>query len=369
VSTQAEQLGWKFVGKNLGKGGQGDVELVERLSEPGGQRFAFKFLGERGGPRAHERFRQELEALAKVNHPGIVKVVDYAKTADAMQYYVMEYVQGANSLRQRIAQKVNPFFRDPLKSVEGFIQIVDALAECEVAGIVHRDLSPANVLVTDEGRVILIDFGLCQIEGGNRLTLTEEAVGTPHYRPPECSGHSSLPVTIKADLYSAGKILWSMVTNKAAFDREEPVFNHLALNNVLPEDFMTWHLHHIFARTIRKNPDDRYMAAASARAHAKQIRDIMKAGTLPLEKLISDRLCPLCKLGRLCMTESLARDTTLVDHATVKQFVPDQEMLGYLQGARIPYDSRILTCSYCGFTGYFNEVVQDRNVQKRKTLS
>src|SRR5207245_774412 len=98
----------------------------------------------------------------------------------------------------------------------------------------HRDLSPANVLVTDDGRIILIDFGLCQIENGNRVTLTAEAVGTQHYRPPECSGFSSTVVTSKADLYSAGKILWSMVTNQFVFDREEPAFNELALSQLLP---------------------------------------------------------------------------------------------------------------------------------------
>src|SRR5271165_6456913 len=93
-SRSAEQLGWKLLGKQLGRGGQGDVELVERLSEPGGKRYALKCLGERGGPKALERFRTELEALTRINHPGIVKVVEYAKESDTPQYYVMDYVEG-----------------------------------------------------------------------------------------------------------------------------------------------------------------------------------------------------------------------------------------------------------------------------------
>src|SRR5262245_58012328 len=109
----------------------------------------------------------------------------------------MEFVDGALSLRQRIDRRENPFAGEPVKAVEGFIQIVDALAACEKVGIVHRDLSPANVLVTDASRVMLIDFGLCHMENGQRVTMTDEAVGTPHYRPPECSAYSTVPVTIK----------------------------------------------------------------------------------------------------------------------------------------------------------------------------
>jgi serine/threonine protein kinase len=128
IAAQVDKVGWKFLGKNLGRGGQGDVELAVRTSDPDGQRYAFKFLGKRGGTRAHERFRQELTALTKVNHPAIVKVIEYAQQDDGLQYYVMEYVEGAMSLRQRMTQNANPFHRDPLRAVDGFIQIVEAIA-------------------------------------------------------------------------------------------------------------------------------------------------------------------------------------------------------------------------------------------------
>ena len=201
---------------------------MQRLSEPNGKTYALKYLGQRGGPKAHERFRAELDAPTKVDHPGIVKIIEHAKESDPHQYYVMDYVEGASSLRRRMDQDSNPFFRNPLLAIEGFIQIVEALSACEKLGLTHRDLSPANVLVTETGRILLIDFGLCHFVDGTRVTLTDEAVGTPHYRSPERSGYSSVATTIKADLYSAGKLLWSMITNKTAFDREKPVFNDLS---------------------------------------------------------------------------------------------------------------------------------------------
>lgn len=209
----------------------------------------------------------------------------------------MEYVDGAENLGKRIARKTSPFFKNPLEAVDGFIQIVEALATCERCGIVHRDLSPANVLVTDEGRIMLIDFGLCHFEDGQAITLTEEAVGTPHYRAPECSGHSQQEPTIQADFYSAGKILWSMITNKPAFDREAPVFNHLSLANLLPEVRMSWHLHHILEFTIRQEAKHRYDNTVRALEGARQVRRLIIHGYKPLEQL-ADTLCPLCGIGR-----------------------------------------------------------------------
>ncbi len=290
IASQAVKLGWKFLGHNLGRGGQGDVELAERVSEPGGQKYAFKFLGERGGTKAHERFRQELKALTKLNHPGVVNVVEYAQRDDDLQYYVMEYVDGARSLRQRMTQNANPFFRDPLKATDGFIQIVEALAECARLGVVHRDLSPANVLVTEEARIILIDFGLCHVEEGNRITVTDEAVGTPNYRPPELSGYPTTSVDVRADLYSAAKVLWSMITNKAAFDREKPVFNAQSMPIMLPDLPMSWHFHHIFERTIRHDPTRRFPHPGEALGVARKVRQLIIDRYKPLELLMGDMI-------------------------------------------------------------------------------
>ena len=295
-TAQAASVGWKL-GPQLGQGGQADVFLAVRASDPDGQKYAFKFLNDKGSTKARERFRQELKALTSVTHPGIVKIVEHAQHDDGFQYYVMDYIDGAECLRKRLDRNTNPFVKDPLKAVDGFIQIVEALAACEKLRIVHRDLSLANVLVADDGRIMLIDFGLCHIEDGQTITLTEEAVGTPHYRAPECSGHSQLEPTIQADLYSAGKLLWSMITNKPAFDRETPIFNNLSLAKMLPDLQSAWHLHHIFEGTVRHDPRTRFANTATALATARRVRWLIVEGFKPLEQL-ADTLCPLCGLGR-----------------------------------------------------------------------
>ena len=321
LSALAEKYGWKVLGGALGEGGQAQVVPVERVTEPGGKRYAFKLLSKKGGPKALERFRAELAALAKLDHPGIVKVVDYPQDFEEQPFYVMEYVEGAKSLRQRMSQGTNPYYRDALRSIDGFIQLVEALAECEKARVVHRDLSPANVLVTEDGRVMLIDFGLCHAGEGARVTLTDEAVGTPHYRPPECSGHSTQPVTIRADLYSAGKILWSMVTNQMAFDREAPVFNVQLLPNKLPDDRMTWHFHHVFQNTIREEPGARFDSAAALLGTAKLVRRLIVEGYMPLESLAVG-VCPVCGLSPNPMYSSYLKYGKHMDDYVAKANLP-----------------------------------------------
>jgi serine/threonine protein kinase len=153
------------------------------------------------------------------------------------------------------------------------------------------------VLVTDDARIFLIDFGLCHIDDGNRVTVTDEAVGTPQYQPPECTGYSPTPPTFKSDLYSAGKLLWSMVTNRAAFAREQPVFNELSLVNMLPHVKQSWHLFHIFEQTIRHDPRQRFPNTANALQTATWVRTLIADNMKPLEQLTVDT-CPLCGIGR-----------------------------------------------------------------------
>jgi serine/threonine-protein kinase len=347
--TQAASVGWKL-GTQLGQGGQGDVFLAVRETEPEGPKHAFKFLNDKGSPKARDRFRQELRALTSVDHPGIVKVIQYAQPDDKFQYYVMEYVDEAENLGKRIARKTNPFSKDPLKAVDGFIQIVEALAACEKLGIVHRDLSLANVLVTDAGRILLIDFGLCHFEDGQTITLTEEAVGTPHYRSPECSGHSQREPTIQADFYSTGKILWSMITNKVAFDREKPVFNDLSLAKALPDVTMSWHFHHIFEYTIRQDPNSRYANASQALDGARKVRQLIVDGYKPLEILSGDK-CPVCGVG------------TYQYAAT-----PYQSALDKFNRSMLNLRRAYVVCSYCFHASFQAEEAQRQALAYRKNL-
>jgi hypothetical protein len=144
----------------------------------------------------------------------------------------------------------------------------------------------------------VIDFGICQIEETETITLADEGVGTQNYMAPECESGSGGQVKSWSDIYSAGKLLWSAVTNQFAFAREEPVFNAKALNVIFPDHPETWHLKHIFEKTIRHAPSNRAMNAEGAIALAKRVEYVIVGRYPPLE-LIGGGRCPICGWGRV----------------------------------------------------------------------
>jgi serine/threonine protein kinase len=161
-----ENLKWKKTGKTLGQGGQGQVFEVQDVTSKNGLTYAMKALSKNRPSKAYERFHREIKAIASLRHPYIIKIADFSSLEDDFQYYVMEIVQGAVPLQTILKSSDNPYLRNPIKSMKLFRQICEALLACEESEpcIVHRDLSPANVLIVPDGSIKIIDFGLCQIE-------------------------------------------------------------------------------------------------------------------------------------------------------------------------------------------------------------
>lgn len=229
----------------LGSGGQATVfEVKDNTGELKGS-FALKPLKENFTAQAYERFQREVTAIKGLNHPAIIKIIESSKPEDNFHYYVMEYVPDAKPLKKLLHTNANPFYEDAFKSLTLFRRLVEVIAAIKEASIVHRDLSPANVLILPDESIKVIDFGICQIEDETRITLVDEGVGTINYIAPECESGAGGIASFKSDLYSAGKILWSAVTNQVAFARESRAFNDKSLYK-LNLKVMTWHLHHIF---------------------------------------------------------------------------------------------------------------------------
>ena len=224
-----EELPWRSIGKTLGSGGQGVVQLVTRKDDPDCHKFALKTLHNVGSTQALERFRREISAVKKITHPAIVRVIDHSKEGDAFQYYVMEYHQGAESLASVIFSPSNRFHGNVLLSLDLFEQIISAIRACEESNppIVHRDVQPENILVLEDHSIRLIDFGICHFQDGRMITLTNENVGTRNYTPPECEPGTDFTIGSHSDIYSAAKVLWSVITSERAFAREEPAFKGL----------------------------------------------------------------------------------------------------------------------------------------------
>lgn len=292
-----EAVNWRPTGRTLGSGGQGTVQVVTSRNGPNDKLYALKALRNTDSPQALARFRREIEVVRHLNHPAIVPVVDYSREDDGFQYYVMDFYEEAKPLHHLIDSSSNPYHGNVLKSLDLFEQIVSAVAACESADpkIVHRDIKPNNILVLPDKTIRLIDFGICQVDDGLTLTLTDENVGPRYYISPECESGNDAEIGTHSDLYSAAKVLWSAITSRRAFPRERPVFRNFSMETIFPEQHETWHLETIYEKTIRANPSDRFSSTSDLLAEIYELRILIHRGFPPLKDV--GRRCPSCGRG------------------------------------------------------------------------
>ena len=295
-----KELPWLSTGETLGSGGQGEVQLVTRKDEPDGPKYALKSLRNVGSSKALERFRREISAVKKITHPAIVRVFDHSKEGDDFQYYVMEFHEGAKSLDKVISSPSNRFHGNVLLSLDLFEQIISAIGAYEESDpqIVHRDIQPENILVLEDDSIRLIDFGICYIKDEMMITFTDENVGTRNYTSPECEPGTDFPIGVHSDLYSAAKVLWSAITSQRAFAREDPAFKgRWSMKEMFPAKSDTWHLTHIFEKTIRRRPEDRFEGTTEVLERLRDVRYIVQRGFPPLEDI--KFRCPSCGWKRV----------------------------------------------------------------------
>jgi CheY-like chemotaxis protein len=233
------------------------VYLAE--SEDDGERIALKVLRhvpDAGGGRLFDRFLQEYEVIARVQHPNVVRIFDLG-VADDHAYIAMEYL-GAGSLAERLRRAVEPAV------AAGYTrQIAGALAAIHDAGILHRDLKPANIMFRDDGTLALIDFGLAkQMRLHAAITGTGQIFGTPYYMSPE-QGHAE-PTDERSDLYSLGCILYEMLTGERPFTASSPmgvIYRHAHAPRPRLSRALT-HLQPLLDRLLAVDRFERYQSAA-----------------------------------------------------------------------------------------------------------
>jgi serine/threonine-protein kinase len=158
-----------------------------------------------------ERFLREAQAAGILSHPNIVTVHDVGEDPDtATSFIAMEYVEGKN-LKELLKEKTNFSY---VRTAEIIGQVAEALSYAHRRGIVHRDVKPANIIITPEGTVKITDFGIAKIEKSN-LTSTGQFLGTPNYMSPEqVTGEA---VDGRSDLFSLGVVLYELLTRKKPF--------------------------------------------------------------------------------------------------------------------------------------------------------
>jgi serine/threonine-protein kinase len=199
----------------LGSGGMADVYCAE--DQQLGRKVALKLLHRRFAEDAEfvERFRREASSAAGLQHPNVVSVYDRGEW-DGTYYIAMEYLPG-RSLKDAIRQEA-PL--DPIRAIDITVQILKAARFAHRKGIVHRDLKPHNVMMDDEDRVKVTDFGIARA-GASDMTETGSIMGTAQYLSPEqAQGHA---VSQSSDLYAIGVILFELLTAHVPFDAESAV--------------------------------------------------------------------------------------------------------------------------------------------------
>jgi eukaryotic-like serine/threonine-protein kinase len=217
-------------------------------------------LPEEERAKAYQRTHREARTAARLSHPGLVTVFDVAEE-DGCPWIVMELVH-ARSLDQIIA-KDGPLA--PPRAADAGRQLLAALATAHAAGVLHRDVKPSNVLLTENGRAVLTDFGIATFQGDPRLTQTGMVMGSPGFTAPErIQGN---PATPASDLWSLGATLYAAVEGHGPFDRAGGAITTMSaiINNDPPTAPIAAGLGAVIDGLLRRNPGERPDAATAAR--------------------------------------------------------------------------------------------------------
>jgi tetratricopeptide (TPR) repeat protein len=247
----------------IGEGGMGKVYLGERVGGDFEQRVAIKLL--RRDPFASDlerRFRRERQVLASLAHPNIPRLLDAGATDDGLPFLVIEYVEGEPITRYCDRRQLPTRER-----IQLFRQVCAAVAYAHRRLVVHRDLKPDNVLVSDDGEVRLLDFGISKIleaEDGTAPTQTIDRRLTPAYASPEQVRGD--PVTTASDVYSLGVLLHELLTSKLPYrfgagTTREVERAVLEQEPVVPQHGLDADLELVVRAALRKEPERRYPSA------------------------------------------------------------------------------------------------------------
>ncbi len=288
----------RLIGKTLGQYriieqiGMGGMATVYKAYQPSLDRYvAIKILPSYYVHEAGflERFRREARAVAKLDHPNILPVYDFGQE-DNTTYIVMKYVE-AGTLKDMMGQPMD------LETAATIIeQVAGALDHAHQRDIIHRDVKPSNILISEGKWAMLTDFGLAKIVGGSsQLTASGVGVGTPDYMSPEQG--QGRQVDGRSDIYSLGVVLYEMVTGRVPFQAETPmavVIKHITEPLSLPRQVnpnIPEAVERVILKALAKDPDDRFNRASDlAKALRKAVAGVspppVVEGPSPVETVV-----------------------------------------------------------------------------------
>lgn len=212
------------------------------------------------------RFHREAQAVAALRHPNIVQVYDF-DTQDDLTYMIMELLPG-DTLHARLSQyRIRSEHMPYGEMVRILLDLLAGLDYAHQQGMIHRDIKPANILLTQQGQAVLADFGIAQIVGGTRHTVSGALLGTLNYMAPE-QGLQNIS-DVRSDLYSVGVVFYEMLTRQPPYEAETPLailLKHVNDPLPLPRDLnpeMPAPFEQVIFKALAKQPDDRYQTAVA----------------------------------------------------------------------------------------------------------
>ncbi len=273
---QGEKLGKYEIRGILGRGAMGTV--YEAWDPLIARKVAIKTvaLAAEQDAEAREglaRFQREAQAAGRLQHPNIVGVFDYGET-ETLAYIVMEFVDG-----EPLKAVLDRGERFPLgETVRILRELLSGLAFSHAQGVVHRDIKPANIMLTRAGSVKIADFGIARIESSS-MTQAGTVLGTPAYMSPE--QFKGEPVDARTDLYSAGVVLYQLLTGERPFEGSVSAIMHKVLTTAPPKPSelavtAPTPFDAVVGKAMAKRPEERFVSAA---AFAEALRAAFAAGT------------------------------------------------------------------------------------------
>lgn len=246
--------------KNIGEGGMANVYLAQDTILD--RKVAVKVL--RGDlsndDKFIRRFEREALSVSNLSHPNIVEVYDVG-VEEGNHYIVMEYIDG-KTLKQLLKKRESLTLTEV---VDIMTQLTDGIAHAHDSYIIHRDIKPQNIMIEDDGRIKITDFGIAMALNATQLTQTNSVLGSVHYLPPEqASGKSA---TIKSDIYAMGILMYELITGNVPFKGDNAVeiaLKHMKdkIPSVRKQDpSIPQSVENIILKAAAKNPRNRYDSA------------------------------------------------------------------------------------------------------------
>ncbi|NIM15543.1 MAG: protein kinase [Candidatus Aminicenantes bacterium] len=267
--------------EKLGEGGMGVVYKAEdtKLKRDVSLKFLPKELTRDQG--AKERFQREAQAAAALNHPNIITIYEIDEF-EGQIYISMEYVKG-RTLKEKICEGGVTSSLEIIEILDIAAQLLEGLANAHQAGIVHRDIKPQNILIDNEARVKILDFGLAKLKGVSQLTKESSTLGTAHYISPEQA--LAKDVDHRTDIWSLGVVLYEMITGQLPFKGEYEQSVLYSIMNEEPEPLpalrtgVPMELERIVNKSLAKETGNRYQNAGDILADLMSLEKKIESGT------------------------------------------------------------------------------------------